>query len=94
MNIYKFYNKPKELITWHPDDLENNGQVEYKKDGQFHREGGPAVELPNGSKYWYLNGKLHRKDGPAVINLDGINEWWINGSRYSENIWKNKLNKL
>ena len=31
MNIYKFYNKPKELIPWHPDDPENIGIIEHKK---------------------------------------------------------------
>ena len=24
--------------------------------GDFHREDGPAIELGNDSKYWYLNG--------------------------------------
>jgi hypothetical protein len=23
-----------------------------------HREDGPAIELPNGTKFWYLNGKV------------------------------------
>lgn len=24
--------------------------------GQWHREDGPAIEYPNGRKFWYLNG--------------------------------------
>lgn len=29
----------------------------YNQQDQLHRENGPAVELANGYKYWYLNGK-------------------------------------
>ena len=93
MNIYKFYNKPKELINWHPDDTENIGQVEYKKDEKYHREDGPAIDAANGVKFWYNNGKLHRKDGPAVEYLDGTKSWWINGIRYKKDNWSKKLEK-
>ncbi len=52
--------------------------------GELHRVNGPAVELANGAKYWYLNGKRHRTDGPAVEYANGHKEWWLNDKRLSE----------
>ena len=49
------------------------------KNGQLHRNDGPAVINADGSKFWYQNGKLHRTDGPAVQYADGSKEWWVNG---------------
>ncbi len=49
------------------------------KNGEFHREGGPAAEFADGYKKWYLNGKLHRKGGPAVEFVDGGKVWYLNG---------------
>jgi hypothetical protein len=49
--------------------------------GRLHREDGPAVEWPDGSKEWYLDGKRHREDGPAVESSDGVNEWYIRGKK-------------
>jgi hypothetical protein len=51
----------------------------YKND-QLHREDGPAVEYPNGSKCWYKNGKRHREDGPAIECSNGYKERWVNGN--------------
>lgn len=34
--------------------------------GRLHRDGGPAVENPDGSFVWYRYGQIHRLDGPAV----------------------------
>ena len=48
----------------------------------MHREGGPAVEYINGTKFWYKNGKLHREDGPAVENPYNHKDWWLNGIHY------------
>ena len=60
------------------------GTVRWYKDGQFHREDGPAVEWNSGTKAWYLNDKLHREDGPAVIIPDGYDQWWLNGQQHRE----------
>ena len=38
---------------------------EWRINGKFHREDGPAIEWSNGDKEWYLNGRRHREDGPA-----------------------------
>ena len=55
-----------------------------KKMTKLHREDGPAVELADGSKHWYLNGKLHREDGPAVEWSDGSKSWYLNGKWHRE----------
>ena len=51
--------------------------------GMRHREGGPAIEYPNGSEEWYLNGKLHREDGPAIEYPNGIRRWYLDGKKFS-----------
>jgi len=59
----------------------------YYKDKEktiLHREDGPALELANGDKYWYLNGKRHREDGPAIEDADGDKEWYLNGECHRE----------
>jgi len=47
--------------------------------GKHHRTDGPALELANGTKEWWVDGKLHRTDGPAVEHADGHKEWYLNG---------------
>jgi hypothetical protein len=41
------------------DIVDEGGAVFYYKYGTctLHREDGPAIEYPNGDKYWYFNGK-------------------------------------
>ena len=34
----------------------SNGTKKWYKNGELHREDGPAVEYFDGDKYWYLNG--------------------------------------
>ena len=65
--------------------IDSDGTKRWYNDvGQYHREDGPAVELANGSKQWYLNGKLHREDGPANEWANGSKEWYLNGQRHRE----------
>lgn len=54
----------------------------FLKDGEYHREDGPAVEHSNGEKYWYQEGKLHRIDGPAYEDPGIENRWYIDGIGY------------
>jgi hypothetical protein len=56
----------------------------YNEQGQLHRENGPAIELANGTKVWYLNDKRHREDGPAIECADGTKFWYLNGERLTE----------
>lgn len=58
--------------------------VHWYKDGELHRDGGPAIESrqsrearPHVQK-WYRNGKLHREDGPAVI-YPSFEVWYKDG---------------
>jgi len=39
-----------------------DGTIDYRhpETNELHREEGPAVEYPDGSKVWYLNGQPHR----------------------------------
>ena len=67
------------MIEYIVDEYEN--QYWYLN-GKWHREDGPAIIRPNGSKYWYQNGKRHREDGPAVIQKNGRKEWYLNGIQY------------
>lgn len=75
----------KETYIW---TNENDEGVVHYKDGKEHREDGPAVELKDGTRKWFINGKLHREDGPAVIAIDEYGEpfyeWFRNGERVTE----------
>lgn len=55
----------------------SDGAVLWLKNGELHREGGPAVEWPGGNKEWWVNGKVHRLDGPAIEYHDGHKSWYI-----------------
>jgi len=55
-----------------------------------YREDGPAIEMTNGAKLWYLNGKLHREDGPACEYASGDKRWYLNGKKLTED----KFNKI
>ena len=62
-----------------------NGDIEYRnRDGEFHREDGPATERIDGYKAWCINGKLHREDGPAVEWRNGDKFWYLNGELHRE----------
>ena len=70
-----------------------DGTQEWYKNGEFHRNDGPAVIYEHGHKEWWLNGDLHREDGPAVIYPSG-EEWWLNGKYYLETKYKMKIKEL
>lgn len=55
-----------------------------RRDGKWHREDGPALESPNGTKMWYRDGKLHREDGPAYEDAEGTKEWCQYGKTHRE----------
>ena len=65
-------------------EVGEDGSVRYyNAEGRLHREGGPALEEPNGTKMWYRNGKLHREDGPAYEGPDGVS-WYAHGEIHRE----------
>lgn len=57
----------------------SNGLRQWYKEGNLHREDGPAVELADGTKIWFKEGKRHREDGPARENPKGGKEWYKEG---------------
>ena len=52
----------------------SDGTKYWYKNGELHREDGPAIEYSNGTKFWYINGLKHREDNPA--------EEWFGGTKY------------
>ena len=70
--------------------------IYYYKDKEMkilHREDGMAVELADGTKYWYLNGIRHRIDGPAVEWADGYKAWYLNDIYMEFQKWKQEVKK-
>jgi hypothetical protein len=59
--------------------LANGMKVWLDKDGQRHRDGGPAQVHKCGTGEWYQHGKLHRDDGPAFEFHDGLKMWYQRG---------------
>lgn len=57
---------------------------EWWRNGELHREDGPAVELADGYKAWWRNGQRHREGGPAVEWADGGKEWWRDGRPHAQ----------
>ena len=55
--------------------------------GECHLEegAGPAFELHDVTKMWYINGERHRVKGAAIEWSYGTKEWYINGKRHREN---------
>lgn len=44
-----------------------NGATIYLKNGQLHRDNGPAIEFPGGmGSVFFQHGRLHRDNGPAI----------------------------
>ena len=58
--------------------------TEWYRNGEHHREDGPAIEDADGTKAWYRNGKYHREDGPAMEYSNGDKRWYRNGKRHRE----------
>jgi hypothetical protein len=76
-------NKPKSLEK--DCVLTFDGSKIWYKNGEHHRDNGPAIEWASGSKTWWKNGKRHRDDGPAIENADGTKEWWKDGKWHRDN---------
>jgi hypothetical protein len=72
MQTYKVIVDEQKTIRWFND-----------KD-EYHRLDGPAVEMANGYKAWYVDDKLHRLDGPALEYASGFKEWYVDGKEMTE----------
>ena len=62
--------------------VSDNGDKYWFLNGELHREDGPAVELPDGTKSWYLNDEclteeeFNKRMSPAscdgkIVEIDG-----------------------
>jgi hypothetical protein len=59
----------------------SNGDKYWYRNGELHREDGPAIEWADGDKYWFLNGKLYSESeflsltkpscNGKVVEIDG-----------------------
>ena len=61
-----------------------NKAIYHYKNGQMHRDDGPAFANSHGDKHWYKNGKFHRDDGPAVVHVNGHRVWYKNGLKHRD----------
>ena len=52
--------------------------------GRLHREDGPAIIWPDGSKFYHIRGKRHREDGPAEEFANGTKGWLKNDKYHRE----------
>ena len=53
-------------------------------DDKRHRLDGPAIELSDGTRVWYVDGNRHRLDGPAIERANGSREWWLGDVQVTE----------
>lgn len=63
---------------------DGEGNEEWRnKEGQLHREDGPAMVWSDGTHKWYYEGEFHREDGPAIEwggeRSDREDAWYIHG---------------
>lgn len=64
--------------------------------GLFHREDGPAVEMDDGSKFWFEDGLPHREDGPAVEDAGRRypRAWFRRGEPCPPEAWRGRVGGL
>jgi hypothetical protein len=60
----------------------NGSKFWSNKEGQYHREDGPAIIAEDGDKWWYNKGLPHREDGPAIECSNGAKWWYVYGKRH------------
>lgn len=65
--------------------ITTRGDVHWRdKDGELHRDGGPAVIEVSGTEMWLKHGRMHRDDGPAVVHYYGDKLWYRDGKLHRE----------
>lgn len=61
----------------------HHGRYAFDRESRVvHRDGGPAIVLRNGAKFWFIKGQRHREDGPAIEGLYGYKAWYNKGKRH------------
>lgn len=67
-----------ELISCVAEKLRTKN-IFINRNGDLHKDDGPAVIYQDGTVEFYQNGRLHNLFGPSVIRTDGHKEWWVRG---------------
>lgn len=65
--------------------ITDSGNIYHLKNGEHHRENGPAIIRENGDKFWCINGLEHREDGPALMFENGDKFWVFKNKFYGKN---------
>jgi hypothetical protein len=91
--------KLEQIVAEVPDNFTGiakwcNGTVSYFKNGDYHREDGPAFIGDNGYQEWQIKGKYHNLSGPARVWKDGKKEYWIDGESFTKEAWEKEIAKL
>jgi len=71
--------------------IDKFGTEFWYKDGDLHREDGPAVITEDGEEYWFRNNLLHREDGPALIPKEGSKAYYLNDKEIDKEEYLNVL---
>jgi hypothetical protein len=64
-------------------NIDEDGTKRWYLNSKRHREDGPAIEIKNSRKEWWIN-------GPAIEYTDGYKEWFLNDQLvYSKDSYNN-----
>ena len=81
-------NEVNDIILWaYSFDFKfiiNHKNKQWYKNGNLHRDNGPAYICPDGYEAWYKDGLRHREDGPAITESNGTEHWYLNGELHRE----------
>ncbi len=85
MNRYDYTHKKLPEEKGIPDEFSEKGvKVWRDKNGEIHRDHGPALIYPSGMEQYYKHGELHRFGGHAKEYPDGTGEFWVNGEQVDD----------
>jgi hypothetical protein len=62
------------------------GNINHYLNISRHRDGDfPAMEWPNGTKFWFILGKIHRDNDLPACEWASGKSWWVLGKRHRDN---------
>ena len=85
-NLHRDDDQPS--IIWVED-----GTMEWWRNGNLHRDHGPAFVSGNGHEVHYNKGLLHRLDGPADKDVFDQPMYMIEGKRYTKEEYDQEVRK-
>lgn len=102
-NFFKKNKEIPEIKIYHYDNGQKEHEYHLLKNGNLHREDGPAYRGWNyNGQIWveqyFINGKFHREDGPAIQKWDNgqLEEeyYYLNNKEYTREEWLEQLKKI